>query len=809
MPRALDYCLQDVRFALRQLRKSPSFTLTAVVVLALGLCASLAIFSFVDAALMKPLPYRDPSRLAGVYERIPLCERCNLSYFDYLDWKRMNKTLASLEVYQGTGFIISSAEGAVRAQTMRVSAGFFRTLGVSPILGRDFADGEDQPSAERVVMLSYSSWQNRFGGRSAALGQTVNLDGDPYTIVGVLPADFHFAPSGRAEFWTAIHADNSCEKRRSCHDLYGVGRLKDGVSMETAAADFALIASQLEAQYPDSNRGQVSNIIPLSDVIVGRIRPVLIMLLSGAALLLLIAAVNVSNLLLVRSEGRKREIAVRSSLGASPARLTAQFVTEGVLLVFAGTAVALLAANWLTALLTRLIPQNMLRSMPYLSGLGLHAREWALAGLVSLLTTILFSVTPLLRLSPSAPRSGLADSSRGHSGFAWRRLGSHLVIIELATAVVLLVGAGLLGKSLYRVLQVDLGMRVDHLATIQIAAPESSYSKDGQFVALHREILNRVSSLPGVESVATSSLLPIAGGNTNWIRFADRPSNGEHNDTGERRIAPTYFTTLGTRLLSGRYFTESDDASKPLVVIVDRAFVQKFYPSKDPLGQQIFYQTPNSKPLTIIGVVDDIKEGAIDSTTWPTMYIPFNQEPRGYFTLVVRTHQDERTVLPTLVSTIHQLDPGLMTGDPHTMADQVNDSPAAYLRRSSASLAAGFAALALILGVVGLYGVIAYSVSQRTREIGVRIALGAQRRAVYRLILLEAAWLIGIGVSIGLICSIGAAALLRDLLFGTRSWDAPTFAGVAAILAGSALFAAFLPARRAASVNPIDALRAE
>lgn len=809
MPRALDYFLQDLRFALRQLRRNPSFTITAVIVLALGLCASIAIFSFVDAALLKPLPYRDPSRLAGVYERIPLCERCNLSYFDYLDWKRMNKTLASLDIYQNTGFIVGSPEGAVRAQTARVSAGFFRTLGVSPVLGRDFVDGEDQPSAARVVILSDSTWQNRFGGNRDAIGRTINLDGDVYTIIGVLAPDFHFAPSGRAEFWTAIHADNSCEKRRGCHDLYGIGRLKDGVSMESAAADFALIASQLEAQYPDSNRDQASNIIPLSDAIVGRIRPVLIMLLSGAALLLLIAAVNVSNLLLVRSEGRKREVAVRSGLGASTARLAAQFVTEGVLLVLASAAIGLVLAKWLTTILMGVIPQNMLRNMPYLDGLGLHAREWELAGVVSLLAAILFTVTPLLRLSSSTPRSGLAESSRGHSGFAWRRIGSHLVIVELATAVVLLVGAGLLGKSLYRVLQVDLGMRPDHLATVQIAAPEAAYSKDDQFVALHREILRRALAIPGVESAATSSLLPIIGGNTTWLRFADRPFYGEHNDAGERRIAPTYFTTLGARLLSGRYFTESDDASKPLVAIVDRAFVEKFYPSKNPLGQQMFYRNPDSKPLTIVGVVENIKEGAIDSSTWPTLYIPFNQEPRGYFTLVVRTHQDERTVLPALVSSVHQLDHGLMTGDPHTMADQVNNSPAAYLRRSSASLAAGFAALALILGVVGLYGVIAYSVSQRTREIGVRIALGAQRGTVYQLILKEAAWLIGIGVSIGLLCSAGMAALLRDLLFGTRSWDGPTFATVAAILAGSALVAAFLPARRAASVNPVDALRAE
>jgi macrolide transport system ATP-binding/permease protein len=805
----LDHLRADLRFAIRQLQKNPAFTITAVLVLGLGLCASIAIFSFVDAALLKPLPYRDPGRLAGVYERIPLCELCNLSYFDYVDWKRMNKTLASLEAYQGTGFMVGSPTGAERAQGARVTAGFFRTLGVSPMLGRDFVDGEDQLTAPRVVILSYATWQTRYGGRRDIIGQTITFDGDTSTIIGVLPADFHFAPAGRAEFWEAMHATTSCEQRRSCHDLYGVGRLKDGISMETASADFALIARQLEAQYPDSNRGQGSNIFALTDVVVGRIRPFLIMLLSGSALLLLIAAVNVANLLLVRSEGRKREIAIRSGLGASAGRLAGQFITEGLLLAVAGAGVGLLAANWLAALLTRLIPQSMLNGMPYLSGLGLHSREWAFAGAVSLLAAILFTVTPALRLSIADPRAGLSESSRGHSGSAWKRLGSHLVIVELATAVVLLVGSGLLGKSLYKVLQVDLGMQPDHLATLQIGAPKTSYSKNEQFIALHNEILRRVSALPGVESAATSSTLPLTGGNTSWIRFMDRPFYGEHNDVGERQITPGYFTTLGARLLSGRYFTDSDDASKPLVVIIDKAFAEKYYPSKNPIGQQIAYQHVNPKPMTIVGMVDDVKEGAIDSVTWPTMYTPFNQEPDDYFNLVVRTSQDENAFLPTLVSTIHQVDLNVMTGNPHSMNDHLNNSSAAYLRRSSAWLAAGFALLALILGVVGLYGVVAYSVSQRTREIGVRIALGAQARTVYRLILREAAWLAGIGIFLGLICSFGAAALLQSLLFGTKSWDVSTFVAVAAVLAISALTASFLPARRAASVNPVEALRAE
>jgi predicted permease len=388
-------------------------------------------------------------------------------------------------------------------------------------------------------------------------------------------------------------------------------------------------------------------------------------------------------------------------------------------------------------------------------------------------------------------------------------MGAHLVVFELAMAVVLLAGAGLLSKSLYRVLQVELGMKPDHLATVSVGAPRTSYSKNDQFIALNRELLRRISTLPGVQSVATSSVLPIVGGNTRWLRFADRPFYGEHNEVAERYVTPAYFTTLGARLRNGRYFSESDDATRPPVAIVDRGFVEKYFPTKSAIGQQFFYQTGDQKPVTIVGVIDDIKEGAIDSTSRPTIYVPFNQDPSGYFIVVARCSQDEHAFLPTLVSTIHRFDPGLMTSNPRTMTEQVNNSPAAYLRRSSATLAGGFAILALILGVVGLYGVIAYSVSLRTREIGIRLALGAQRTTVYRLILAEAAWLVGTGTAIGLVCSLGAARLLQSLLYGTKPSDASTFAAVAAILAICALIASMLPARRASSLNPVEALRAE
>ena len=513
--------------------------------------------------------------------------------------------------------------------------------------------------------------------------------------------------------------------------------------------------------------------MPLSEVIVGPIQPVLFTLLGGSALLLLIAAVNVANLLLVRSEGRRREIAVRSGLGASPFRLAAQFVTEGLLLVAASAVLGLGAAHWTAILLKRLIPRSMLDGLPFLAGLGLHARELEFAGIVSLLAAILFTVMPAVRLSLTGSR---IESGRGYSGAAWRRLGAHMVILELATASVLLIGAGLLGKSLYRVLQVDLGLRPDGVAVLGVGGIGPSYSKNEQMTALNSELLRRISNIPGVQSVASSSMFPISGGNTVWLRFLDRADTGAHNEVQQRQVTEKYFSTLGARILKGRYFTETDDAARPLVVIVDKLFVDKYYPGKDPLGQQFSFQSIQTGPFTVVGVVDTIKEGALDKVSWPTMYTPFNQNPSSFFNLIARTSQDEHALIPAMTVAIHEYDRSLMAGQSTTLSDQINDSPAAYLRRSAASLAAGFAGLALILGVVGLYGVITYSVSQRTREIGVRIALGAQTGTVYRMIMKEAAWLVGIGLAVGLIASIGAAALIRGLLFGTKSWDLETLA---------------------------------
>jgi macrolide transport system ATP-binding/permease protein len=803
--------LRDLRFALRQLKKNPGFTVTAVMMLALGICASVSIFAFVDAALIKPLPYADPSRVMGVYETNPLCPRCNLSYQDYLDWKKTGTVFSSFDAWGYSDYLIKTPDGTDPVPGVRTSDGFFRTLGVKPILGRDFYAGEDSPTAARTVLLSNAVWKQRFGGRTDVVGKPVTLDDEAYTIIGVLPAEFYFSPRGKADFWTTFHDPDSCDKRRSCHSIYGVARLKDGVAVKTANAEMVSIAAQLEREYPSSNHGQGALVMPLSEAIVGDIRPLLLMLMSAAALLLLIACVNVSSLLLVRSESRKREIAVRGALGAGPGRLVGQFVIEGLVLVAVGSVAGIALTYGAIHVLLRLIPIDMMASMPYLAGLDLNVRVMTFAAVVSLLAATLFALIPTVRMRFAKMQEGLTDGGRAAAGTVWRRLGTNLVVLELAIAVVLLAASGLLGKSFYRLLRVDLGFEPDHLATLMISAPPAGYAADGKAVGLEKEIVGRFSRLPGVQSVGIGNRLPVVCNCvTMWLRVPGHPWHGEHNDALIRRVSPDYFRTLKATLIEGRYFNEADDSSKPAEVIINKTLADRYFPGEDPVGKTIgdLDLTPTGMKQ-VIGVVGDMKEGALDGERWPAVYFAFNQGPDSSFRIVVRTSQDVETILPTLTATIREIDPAIATSDVTTMNERIESSPAVYLHRSSAWLVGGFAVVALVLSVVGLYGVIAYSVSQRTREIGVRMALGAQRGSVYRMIFREAGWLIACGMAAGLLCSVGAGMLMRTLLFGVRAWDASILAAVALVLGVFAVIASYVPARRAASVNPVEALRAE
>jgi len=807
---SLDTTLQDLRFAFRQLFKNPGFAATAILVLSIGIAASTAIFGLIDAALIKPLPYKDADRLLFVTEKAALFPRANLSYPDFVDWRKMSDVFSSFDAYTGTGFLLRGSAGTEMVTGARVSSGFFHTLGVTPILGRDFYSGEDVPNGPKTVIVTYSAWQKRFAGSKDVIGQVISLSGVPFTVVGVLPQSFHFAPRGAAEFWEPLQAVNQCEKQRGCHNLYGVARLKDGISIETARAQMETIAAQLEKQYADSNRGQGASVLPLAEIITGDLRPILFTLFAGAMLLLAIACVNVASLLLVRSEGRRREIAVRGALGASRLRLIRQFVTEGSLLVAIASALGIVSAQLALQLLLHLIPANMVAYVPYLQGLRINSHSLLFALAISVFTLLLFSFAPVLHAPASDLREGLAEGSRGSSQ-SWRRFGAQFIVVELAIAVVLLVGAGLLGQSLYRLLRVDIGFEADHLATFDIAISEKSYPKDEQVAELIRRIVARVSKMPGVVSASVTSTLPVNyNGNTDWIRFVGRPYDGQHIEVLQRDVSPNYFTTLRARLLRGHFFTEEDDASKPRVVIVNESFARKYFPNQDPIGQQYGDTSLTPKSIKqIIGVVNDVKEGALDSEIVPATYFPISQSLDTYVSLIVRTSNSEGAMLPSLVAAVHEIDPGLGTIGETTMAARISDSQTAYLHRSAAWLVAGFAMLALLLGTIGLYGVISYSVSQRTREIGVRMALGAQRGTVYQLVITEAARLAIIGISAGIVCALAAATALKSLLFGVQSWDVATLVTVAFILAAAALLASYFPAHRAASINPVEALRAE
>ena len=802
---------QDLRFALRQWVKYPGFAFTAIFILALGMAVSVAIFGFVDAALLQPLPYASPGRLMSVNESNTESPRWPLSYPDFRDWQRLNKSFASLDVYNGTGFLLRTPSGAEPVAGERVSGGFFQTVGVRPMLGRDFNPAEDRLGGPSVVLLSYGAWQRRFGGRRDLIGKTIDLDNQPYTVIGVLPRTFYFTRAGDAEFWVPINVLSYHEQMRTFYNFWGVGRLNDGVTVQAALTEMKAISKQLQLQFPTADHYEGASVIPLADVMVGEVRPVLLTLLGGAGLLLLIACVNVAGLILVRSESRHREIAVRGALGASPARLVCQFVTEGLLLALMGGVAGVFGAAGLMKLLVVLLPKDMVESMPFRGGVGfnLHAAWFAI--FVALFAALLLALAPTFRLSFQKVRDGLAEGDRSASGQLWRKLGAHLVVVELSVAVVLLAGAGLLGQSLYRLLHVPLGFDPEDLATVEVTAPGAIFKNSQETVGLYREIVRTVSRLPGVESVGFSSVVPVqCDCPVDWITFPGKPFQGEHNTVDERHVSADYLPTLKAELVRGRLFTDAEDESTPGVVVINQALAQKFFPGENPIGQRIGdYEGGHPSLREIIGIVANVREGPLDADVSPAEYFPINQTLDHDFDLVVRTRQDAATMLPTLVSKVHRIDLNLGVSDEQTMNQRIDGTQAARLHRLSAWLTGGFAAMALILSVSGLYGVVSYSVSRRTRELGVRMALGAQRSSVYSLVMRQAGWLTGIGLAIGLLSSVGASLLIRNLLFGVRAWDEVTLAGVTAVLGLSSMAASFFPARRAASVNPTDALRAE
>jgi macrolide transport system ATP-binding/permease protein len=825
----VDHGIQDLRFALRQLRKHRGFALTAVAVLSLGIAGSVAIFGFVDSGLIQPLPYRDPSRLVTVFparpDVAPGLTRGAVSYLDFVDWTSRNRAFESIAAYDlRAGFTLTTDSGSEPVSGSRVTSGFFRTLGVTPALGRDFLSREEGRSAPPAVVLSYGAWQSRFGASPDILGRTITLQSpwlagpEPHVVIGVLPADFHFALAGHAEFWATIRGSQACWDSRACRSLQTVARLGPDVSMPMATAETTSVIEQLRAEYPQHHRNQeIGKLVPLRDVVLGDVRPMLLMFLGGAALLLVIACMNVMSLLLARSESRTQEIAVRHAVGATSARLVMQFATEGFVLSAIAAAVGLLLARWGMQFLTSLMSTDMVSRMPYLQAVGLNFRLVSLACVVCLVAALAFALTPVVRMPIFETAPGLNEGSRTFAGMHWRRLGAHLVVMELAIAVVLLVGAGLLGKSLFQLLHVDTGFETRGLVTASVTpasagtrgAIRAAEANDEQAGVLARRVAERLAALPGVDAVGYADLLPLGPGlapsSTFWV-LGRTEGDQMKEDWPVRRISAGYFNALQATLLRGRHFTEEEVASARPVMIVNETAARRYFAGDDPIGRRIAFGGPASPPREIVGIVADIKEGPPESPAHPGAYVPFDQTGFG---LVIRTRQDQGALGPALAAAVHEIRPGALVGGVATMAERMNRLPSTSLQRSSAWLVGGFAAIALVLSIVGLYGVVAYSVGRRSREIGVRMALGAQRASVYRLILGEATRLVGIGTGLGIIGAVTAAMLMRHLLFGVQWWDPPTLVATTLVLAISALAASYIPARRAASVNPIEVLRSE
>ncbi len=687
--------VQDLRYAARQMRKNPGFALTAILVLTLGIGAAVTIYSFVDAALTRPLPYQDPARLALVYESNALGPHFHLSYLDYLDYHRRNTVFQSLEAYIADGFMMQTPTGPQPAHGARVTAGFFRTLGVTPILGRDFRADDDQPAAPFVALISYGTWQRQFGARADVLGQAVVLDGHSTTIIGVLPRAFHFAPAEPADFWATERPDRGCEKSRGCHNLIGLARLKPGASFESARSEVETIAAQIAQQYPGDDHDRGANISDLSEAILGNVRPILLALFAGAMLLLLIAAINVSSLLMVRTERRKQEMAVRGALGASRLRLVRQFVTEGIVLAVSAGVIGTTLATLATQSLLSLIPKQTLATMPYLEQVSLNPRVLGFAILVSLAAGVLFSFLPALRISLSGLHAGLSAQSRGNSGFFWRRFGSNLVVAEFAMTVVLLVGAGLLGKSLYRLLHVDLGFEPDHLATLGVSSTSHAFDTKEKQVSFFRELETRLAAIPGVRSATVADELPIgdADGSSGFMIVGHAGPPGR-NEVVVRNVSASYFSTLHTRLERGRYFNESEDSSHARVVLINSEMARVHFPGEDPVGKQIYMEGSPETKMEIIGIVDYIQEGQPDAAPRSVMYRPLTQnpwDPREGFAIALLTAQNPEAILSMADTTLHGVDPGLAIYDPGTMPQRLHDAPASSLHRSTAFVVGGFA----------------------------------------------------------------------------------------------------------------------
>ena len=804
--------IQDLRYGVRMLWKSPGFTIVAVLTLALGIGANTAIFSVVNGVLLRPLPFRDPSRLVLIAEKssFPII---STSYENYLDWRDQSHSFESMEATRGSSITLTGAGEPERLNVRMATAGLFSMLGINAQIGRTFLPEEDRAGGTPVALLSYGLWQRRFGGSADIIGKTVNLDLQPYTVVGILPSGFQILQPADLYLPFTPWAKTLPADRNWHPGIIPLARLKQGVSKEQARGEMVGITKRLEQQYPDYNTGTSADVIGLQDQIVQNSRPALLLLLGAVSFVLLIACANVANLLLARAASRGREVAIRTAMGASRGRVIRQLLTESVLLSLAGGLLGVIVALAAVGLLPKIAGDSIPQGAP----IGLDPWVLAFTAVVSLFTGLLFGIVPALRTANLDLRGTLNEGSRGSTaGPGQHVLRGALVAMEIALAMLLLVGSGLLLRSFSRLQEVPPGFQPDHLLVADIPLSPTAYAKPQDRYQFFDRLVERAKSLPGVRSAAAASFLPVSGGGS-IIHFniTGHPPKSPHEfvAAGYRTITPNYLETLGVPLLQGRFFTRGDNEKSPAVVIINATMAHTFFPNENPLGKRLqLGALPEQEVPTmeIVGVVGDVHFG-LGTDPQAEMYLPYRQAdlllPVFQLSVILRTAGDPALQTSALRSALAEIDPNQPLVKVRTMEDNMATTVAQPRFRTW--LIGILAMLALVLAAVGVYGVMSYTVTQRTSEIGVRVALGAQPKDVFRIIVGEGLRLALFGVGVGLVAALVLTRLLQSFLFGISAYDPLTFIAVSLLLTLVAVAASYFPARRATRVDPMIALRYE
>jgi putative ABC transport system permease protein len=806
-----DEMIQDLRFGVRMLLKHPGFTAVAVLTLALGIGANTAIFSVVNAALMRPLPFAEPDQLVSIAETHPELPRADVATPDFEDWRRQARVFTDMAAWSLKDWgklALTEAGEPEQLQGTCVTPNLFPLLGVSPALGRNFLPEENQAGRDRVAIVSHGLWRRRFAADPSLVGRSIRLNGENHIVIGVMPQDAQLPFD--TDVWLPLsQLGTYALTSRVPHMLEVVARLKAGVTVGQARAEMEAIAGQLGQAYPATNKTIGVKLDPLRERLTVDLKPALLALFGTVGLVLLITCANVANLLLGRATERQREVAVRAALGASRGRLFRQFLTESLLLAWLGGAGGLLLAIWSLPLLRATLPGATTDQLPALKAVSLDLRILGFTLLVTTLTGALFGMIPALQLSRLNLNQTLKEAAKASAGGARRRASRALVVAEVALTAVALVGAGLLLRSFQRLTQVDPGFRADHLLSAQLTLPSAKYQNYEQVKSFHQRLLPRIAALPGVEGVATIDNFPLTASNAKTrfaIEGAPRPAPGQFPTAQIRAVSQDYFRVMGIALKGGRAFTEDDLLNNRNFLIVNETLARRYYPNEDAVGKQLLMgvMSPNPVAVPIIGVVADVKDLGLSAPVEPTIYSSgFRNRPL----LMIRTTGEPVGLAAAVRQAVSATDIEQPIHRIRTMEEALSGSLAR--RRLSALLTGSFAALALVLAAVGIYGVLAWTVSERTREIGVRLALGAQKGDVLKLVIGQGVKLTLLGLTVGLAASLPAAKAIKSLLFGVGAGDPTIFAAIALLLVFTALLACYLPARKATKVDPVVAIRSE